>query len=87
MMHSRLALAAAAACTLAVSQAPPPPPPPFAPVAARGGLVFVSGILPATPDSGGIAVQAAQVLDELKSRLTSAGSVDGPGRVDLRVPG
>ena len=75
MMHSRLALAAAAAaCTLAASQAPPAPLPTFAPVAARGGLVFVSGILPAAPDAGGLTVQATQVLDELKSRLASAGT-------------
>ena len=75
MMHSRLALAAAAAaCTLAVSQAPAPPPLPFAPAAARGGLVVLSGILPATPDSGGLASQATQVLDELKSRLVAAGT-------------
>jgi enamine deaminase RidA (YjgF/YER057c/UK114 family) len=73
MKHARVALAlAAAAGTLAASQAPPPPPP-FAPVAARGGLVFVSGILPA-PAAGDVAAQATQVLDELKARLERAGT-------------
>ena len=75
MTHSRLALtSAAAALAMAFSQAPPPPPPPFAPVAARGGLVFVSGILPGAPEAGDVTAQAAQVLDELKSRLTAAGT-------------
>jgi len=73
MKHVCVALAlAAAAGTLAASQAPPPPPP-FAPAAARGGLVFVSGILPAAA-TGDVAAQAAQVLDELKARLERAGT-------------
>jgi reactive intermediate/imine deaminase len=72
MTHSGLALAAAA-LTLAASQAPLPPPP-FAPVATRGGLVFVSGILPGTPEAADVSTQAAQVLDELKARLTASGS-------------
>ncbi|MFO7693255.1 MAG: RidA family protein, partial [Vicinamibacterales bacterium] len=75
MMHSRLVLAAAAtACTLAVSQAPPQAPPAFAPATARGGLVFVSGILPAAPMPAGFDAQAAQVLDELRRRLQAAGT-------------
>jgi enamine deaminase RidA (YjgF/YER057c/UK114 family) len=74
MMHSRLPLVAAAACALAVSQAPPPLPPPFLPVVARGGFVFVSGILPAAPPAGSVTEQARQVLDELKAQLASAGT-------------
>ena len=75
MMHSRLVLAAAAAaCTLAAAQEPPPAPPVFAPFAAKGGLVFVSGILPAAPAAGSVAVQASKVLDELTSRLAAAGT-------------
>jgi len=72
MKTVRVALVAAAACTLGAAQAPPPPPP-FAPTAARGGLVFVSGILP-SPAAGDVAAQAAQVLDELKARLARAGT-------------
>ena len=73
MTHPGPALVlAAAACTLAASQAPPSPPP-FAPAAARGGLVFVSGVLP-DPAAAGLAAQAAQVLDELKARLERAGT-------------
>lgn len=69
----RIALvAAASASVLAASQAPPPPPP-FAPAVERGGLVFVSGILP-SPPSGDITAQTAQVLDELKARLGHAGT-------------
>ncbi len=75
MMHSRLALAAAAAaCTLGLSQATPPAPPAFAPSIARGGLVFVSGILPAPPVAAGFDAQATQVLDELRRRLQAAGT-------------
>ena len=75
MMHTRLGtFAAAAVLTTAASQAPPPPPPPFAPVTARGGLVFVAGILPAAPAQADFAAQAAQVLDELKARLERAGT-------------
>jgi enamine deaminase RidA (YjgF/YER057c/UK114 family) len=79
----RVALAAAAAaCTLAVAQAPPPPPP-FAPAAARGGFVFVSGILP-SPIAGDFATQAAQSLDELKARLDRAGtSIDRAASVSV----
>jgi enamine deaminase RidA (YjgF/YER057c/UK114 family) len=54
--------AAAAAAVIAAAQAPPPPPP-FAPAVARGGLVFVSGILPA-PAAGDITAQTTLVLDE-----------------------
>jgi 2-iminobutanoate/2-iminopropanoate deaminase len=64
--------AAAAAVVLAAAQAPPPPPP-FAPAVERGGLVFVSGILPAPP-AGDITAQTTLVLDELKGRLERAGS-------------
>ncbi len=82
MKTVRLALVAAAACTLGATQAPPPPPP-FAPVTARGGLVFVSGILP-SPAAGDVAAQAAQVLDELKARLARAGtSIDRVASVSV----
>ena len=82
MKTVRVALVAAAACTLGAAQAPPPPPP-FAPVTARGGLVFVSGILP-SPAAGDVAVQAAQVLDELKARLARAGtSIDRVASVSV----
>jgi len=82
MKTVRAALVAAAACTLGAAQAPPPPPP-FAPVTARGGLVFVSGILP-SPAAGDVAVQAAQVLDELKARLARAGtSIDRVASVSV----
>jgi 2-iminobutanoate/2-iminopropanoate deaminase len=75
MMHTRLGIfAAAAVLTAAASQAPPLPPPPFAPVAARGNLVFASGILPSAPAQADFAAQAAQVLDELKARLARAGT-------------
>jgi len=75
MMYTRLGISAAAAIlTAAASQAPPPPPPPFAPVTARGGLVFVSGILPAAPAQADVATQTAQVLDALKARLEGAGT-------------
>jgi 2-iminobutanoate/2-iminopropanoate deaminase len=75
MIYTRLGtFAAAAVLTTAASQAPPPPSPPFAPVTARGGLVFLSGILPATPEQADLAAQAAQVLDELKARLEGAGT-------------
>jgi 2-iminobutanoate/2-iminopropanoate deaminase len=57
---------------LAAAQAPPPPPP-FAPAVERGGLVFVSGILPAPP-AGDVTAQTTLVLDELKRRLERAGS-------------
>jgi reactive intermediate/imine deaminase len=69
-----LLAAAAAACTLAAAQEPPPAPPAFAPFATKGGLVFVSGILPAAPAAGDGTIQASQVLDELKSRLAAAGT-------------
>jgi 2-iminobutanoate/2-iminopropanoate deaminase len=72
MKHAGLAVVLAAVSTLAASQAPPPPPP-FAPAVARGGLVFVSGILP-EPAAGDVASQAARVLDELKARLDRAGT-------------
>jgi 2-iminobutanoate/2-iminopropanoate deaminase len=82
MKTVRVALVAAAACTLGAAQAPPPPPP-FAPIAARGGLVFASGILP-SPAEGDIAGQAAQVLDELKARLARAGtSIDRVASVSV----
>lgn len=82
MKTVRVALVAAAACTLGATQAPPPPPP-FAPVTARGGLVFVSGILP-SPAAGDVAAQAAQVLDELKARLARAGtSIDRVASVSV----
>jgi 2-iminobutanoate/2-iminopropanoate deaminase len=75
MKPSRLALAvAAAAWTLIVSLGASPPQPPFAPVSARGGLVFVSGILPAAPEPADFEAQAAAVLDELKARLAGAGT-------------
>ena len=73
MPNMRVALIlAAAASTLAASQAPPAPPP-FAPVVARGGLVYVSGILPG-PEGRDLTAQATQVLDELKVRLERAGT-------------
>jgi 2-iminobutanoate/2-iminopropanoate deaminase len=82
MKTVRAALVAAVACTLGAVQAPPPPPP-FAPIAARGGLVFVSGILP-SPAAGDVAAQAAQVLDELKARLARAGtSIDRVASVSV----
>jgi 2-iminobutanoate/2-iminopropanoate deaminase len=43
-------------------------------VAVRGGLVVVSGILPASPAQADFAAQATQVLDELKARLERAGT-------------
>jgi 2-iminobutanoate/2-iminopropanoate deaminase len=73
MKHVRLALAvAAAACTLGAEQASPPPPP-FAPAAARGGLVFVSGILP-SPAAGDFSAQAARTIEALQARLERAGT-------------
>jgi reactive intermediate/imine deaminase len=48
--------------------------PAFAPLSAHGGLVYVSGILPADPMAGDISGQAAAVLDELKARLAGAGT-------------
>jgi reactive intermediate/imine deaminase len=75
MMLSRLGIfAAATLLTASAAQAPPPPPPAFAPVAARGGLIVVSGILPASPAQADFTAQATQVLDELKARLERAGT-------------
>ena len=68
-----LALAGAAAVSVIGSAQAPPPPPPFAPAAAKGGLVFVSGILP-PPGDGDVTRQTARVLDELKARLERAGT-------------
>ena len=82
MKTVRIALVAAAACTLGAAQAPPPLPP-FAPAAARGGLVFVSGILP-SPAAGALTEQASQVLEELKIRLERAGtSIDRVASVSV----
>jgi len=78
----RIAIVAAAACVAGAAQAPPPPPP-FAPAAARGGLVFVSGILPSSA-AGGLTEQASQVLEELKIRLERAGtSIDRVASVSV----
>ena len=47
----------------------------FAPFARHGGLVYVSGILPAPAGlSADLTGQAAQVLDELSARLINAGT-------------
>jgi len=82
MKTVRIALVAATACTLGAAQAPPLLPP-FAPAAARGGLVFVSGILP-SPAAGSLTEQATQVLEELKIRLERAGtSIDRTASVSV----
>lgn len=49
--------------------------PTFSPLASHGGLVYVSGILPGeAPGVDDVKSQAARVLDELRTRLTKAGS-------------
>jgi 2-iminobutanoate/2-iminopropanoate deaminase len=73
LTQAALVLGAAGAVVVLASAQAPPPPPPFAPAVARGGLVFVSGILPA-PAAGDITAQTTLVLDELKGRLERAGS-------------
>jgi 2-iminobutanoate/2-iminopropanoate deaminase len=73
--HVRLAFIAAAAAAAAAAVLPAQTAPPaFAPVSARGGLMFVSGILPPAPAAGDAAAQTAQVLAELKARLERAGT-------------
>jgi len=48
--------------------------PSFAPVSTRGGLIYVSGILPPEPMPIDFTTQAIRVLDELKARLAGAGA-------------
>ena len=78
MKLARLAVvAAAAACVLAVlqaRQAPTSGSPLPSTVVTRGGLVFVSGILPPEGAPGDVAVHATQVLVKLRTRLEAAGS-------------
>jgi 2-iminobutanoate/2-iminopropanoate deaminase len=72
MPHIRLAcFAAAAALTLAAPQQISTTQPPFSAVVRRGGLVFVSGLLPHAPMSPSFAAQAADVLDALQTRLST----------------
>jgi len=73
LTQAGLVLGAATAVAVMAAAQVPPPPPPFAPAATRGGLVFVSAILPA-PAAGDITAQTTLVLDELKGRLERAGS-------------
>jgi enamine deaminase RidA (YjgF/YER057c/UK114 family) len=75
MTHTRLAcLAATAALTLAAPQRPSPTQAPFSAVVRRGGLVFVSGLLPQAPPPASFTTQAAQVLDALQVRLSTDGT-------------
>jgi 2-iminobutanoate/2-iminopropanoate deaminase len=75
MTHIRLAsFAAAAALMFAAPQQSSPTQPPFSAVVRRGGLVFVSGLLPPAPLSPSFAMQAAQVLDALQVRLSTDGT-------------
>jgi len=78
MTHIRFAcFAAAAALTFAAPQQPSPTRPPFSAVVRRGGLVFVSGLIPQTPLSPSFTTQAAQVLDALQVRLSTDGTTIG----------
>jgi reactive intermediate/imine deaminase len=75
MTYARLMVFVGLAATaLAVIHAAPVVAPSFAPVSSRGGLVFVSGILPPEPMAADATAQATQVLDELKARLERAGT-------------
>ena len=75
MTHSRVAgFVAAAAMIGAAWTLPSYAQSGFAPVTVRGGLVYVSGILPPAPAQADFASQAGQVLDELTRRLERAGT-------------
>ena len=88
MMHTRLGIfAAAAVLTAAASQAPPPAPPPFAPVAARGDLVFASGILPAAPAQADCRGPGRTGARRIEGPAGARRHVPRPRRLDVGVPG